>query len=69
MSPLRRNRSWVLTTDGAFNDPMIYATDWREAALAATELQFSVGSFFSSPLVAGGVISIGSADGRLYALE
>ena len=65
----RRNRGWVLTAEGAFNGPMIYATDWREAAFAATELQFSVGSFFSSPLVAGGVIYVGSADGRLYALE
>jgi eukaryotic-like serine/threonine-protein kinase len=65
----QRNRGWVLTADGAFNGPMIFSSDWREAALAATELQFSVGSFFSSPLVVGGVIYIGSADGRLYALE
>ena len=65
----RRNRGWVLTAEGAFNGPMIYATDWREAALAATELQFSVGSFFSSPLVADGVIYVGSADGRMLALQ
>jgi outer membrane protein assembly factor BamB len=28
-----------------------------------------VGSVFSTPLVVGGVVYIGSADGRLYALH
>jgi outer membrane protein assembly factor BamB len=33
------------------------------------ERQTSVGSIFSTPLVVGGVVYIGSADGRLYALD
>ena len=33
------------------------------------ERQQGVGSFFSTPLVVGGVVYIGSADGRMYALE
>ena len=31
--------------------------------------QQSIGSFFSTPLVAGGTAYIGSADSRLYAIE
>ena len=36
---------------------------------AGTERQWSVGSFFSTPLVVDGVVYIGSADGTLYALQ
>ena len=63
------NRGWVLTPDGRFNAPWLFPSNWREATAVGSERQFSVGSFFSSPLVAGGVIYIGSADGNLYAIE
>jgi len=43
--------------------------DWREASLLAEYRQFSVGSIFSSPLIANGVVYFGSTDGFLYALE
>ena len=65
----KRNEGWTLTADGAFNVPMLYTSNWREAPLAATVRQFGVGSIFSTPLVAGGVVYFGSADGNLYALE
>ena len=55
--------------DGRFNTPMIYHSQWREGMAAGTERQWSVGSFFSTPLVVDGVVYIGSADGTLYALQ
>ncbi len=65
----RRNGGWVLTADRKFNTPLLYPSSWREAPIVATDRQFSVGSIFSSPLVVGGVVYFGSADGNLYALE
>jgi outer membrane protein assembly factor BamB len=65
----RRNAGWVLTGDGAFNGALLYADPWREAPLAAAVRQSGVGSFFATPLVVGGVVYAGSADGFLYALE
>lgn len=65
----RANRGWVLTPDGRFNAPLLFPSGWREATAAGTERQFSVGSFFASPLVVDGVIYVGSADGNLYAIE
>jgi len=65
----KRNHGWVLTADGAFNVPLLYGNNWREAPLAASVRQFSVGSIFSSPLVVDGVVYVGSADGAMYALE
>jgi eukaryotic-like serine/threonine-protein kinase len=65
----RRNTGWVLTSEGKFNAPLLFHSGWREAPLVGTDRQFSVGSIFSSPLVVGGVIYVGSADGNLYAIE
>jgi eukaryotic-like serine/threonine-protein kinase len=65
----RENRGWVLTADRKFNGPMIFSTSWREAATSGLDLQSTVGSFFSSPLIAIGVVYVGSTDGYLYALQ
>lgn len=65
----KRNEGWVLTADRAFNMPLLYASSWREAPLAASVAQSSVGSIFSTPLVVDGAVYFGSADGTLYALE
>ena len=65
----RQNRGWVLTADRKFNSPLLFHSPWREATAVATDRQFSVGSFFSSPMVANGVVYAGSADGYLYAIE
>jgi eukaryotic-like serine/threonine-protein kinase len=64
-----RNNGWVLTGDRKFNAPLLFSSSWREAPLVATDRQFSVGSIFSSPLVAGSVVYFGSTDGAMYALE
>jgi outer membrane protein assembly factor BamB len=65
----KRNLGWPLTADRRFNVPMLFRSGWREATVIGTELQFSVGSVFSSPLIAEGVVYFGSTDGTLYALE
>lgn len=65
----RANRGWVLTADKRFNAPMLYASNWHEATDVAQDRQSSVGSFFSTPLVANAVVYIGSDDGNLYAIE
>ena len=63
------NAGWVLTADRRFNTPMTFRSGWREGMADAFARQSSVGSIFATPLVVGGVIYVGSADGRLYALE
>ncbi len=65
----RANAGWVLDASGRFNGGLTFPSPWRESATGVVERQSRVGSFFSSPLVAGGVVYIGSADGRVYALE
>jgi outer membrane protein assembly factor BamB len=65
----RENKNWVLTADRKFNGPMIFTTSWREAATSGLYLQSTVGSFFSSPLIANGIVYVGSTDGNLYALQ
>ena len=65
----KQNKGWVLTADRRFNAPFLFFDNWREAPLLAQDRQVSVGSIFSSPLVANGVVYFGSTDGYLYALE
>ncbi len=65
----RANRGWVLTADKRFNAAMLFVSTWHEATDVAQDRQASVGSFFSTPLVAAGVVYVGSADGNLYAIE
>ena len=65
----RANPGWVLTADARFNGAMLYGSNWYDATALAFERQQSVGSFYATPLVAQGVIYIGSADGNLYAIE
>ncbi|HEX7560229.1 MAG TPA: PQQ-binding-like beta-propeller repeat protein [Usitatibacter sp.] len=65
----RENRSWVLTADRKFNPLAFSRSGAGDAGIVGTDRQFGVGSFFSSPLVAGGAIYVGSADGNLYALD
>jgi outer membrane protein assembly factor BamB len=65
----RKNQGWVLTSDGKFNAPLLSYSSWREAPIVATDAQIRTGGVFSSPLVVGGVVYAGSADGYLYALE
>jgi outer membrane protein assembly factor BamB len=63
------NRSWVLTADRRLNPLIFDRSGAGLAGIVGTDRQFSVGSIFSSPLVAGGTIYVGSSDGNVYALE
>ncbi len=65
----KANNGWVLTADGRFNGPMLYLENWREGPVAGFIKQMTIGSIFSSPLVANKTIYFGSADGYLYAIE
>jgi outer membrane protein assembly factor BamB len=64
----RQNRGWVLTADRQYNQPLLFWSSWREAPIVGATQQSGVGSIFSSPLVVGGVVYFGSADGNMYAL-
>ncbi len=65
----KQNKGWVLTADRRFNQPLLFFDNWEEAPILAQDRQISVGSIFSSPLVANGVVYFESTDGFLYALE
>jgi outer membrane protein assembly factor BamB len=65
----KQNRYWVLTAESRFNMPMIFRSTAGDAGVVSVDRQFGVGSIFSSPLVADGVVYVGSNDGNLYALE
>ena len=65
----KRNSGWILTSEGRFNSPLLFPDSWREATIVGQDRQLSVGSIFSSPLVANGVVYFGSTDGFLYAIE
>ena len=65
----KQNKGWVLTSERRYNSPFLFFDNWREGPLVAHDQQMSVGSIFSSPLVADGVVYFGSTDGYLYALD
>ena len=65
----KTNNGWVLTADRRFNNPLLFRSRWRETAIEESDRQFTVGSFFSTPLVVNSVVYVGSTDGNLYALE
>jgi eukaryotic-like serine/threonine-protein kinase len=63
------NAGWALTAEGRLNSALVYPSPWHDVTVVGAARQDSVGSIYATPLVVGGVIYIGSADGRLYALE
>jgi outer membrane protein assembly factor BamB len=65
----KENRGWALTADGRFNAPFLFTANTGEGTVIGLARQSSVGSIFSTPLVANGVVYFGSTDGNLYALE
>jgi outer membrane protein assembly factor BamB len=65
----RQNYDWALTADGQFNEPLLFWSGWREAPIVGALQQFGHGAILSSPLIVGGVVYFGSADGNMYALE
>ena len=65
----KENKGWVLTAERRFNIPMLFSDNWREGPIVAQDRQLSVGSIFSSPLVANGAVYFGSTDGFVYAID
>jgi outer membrane protein assembly factor BamB len=65
----RRNAGWGLTRERRLNAAMLYPRGWHDAMAIGAARQSAMGSFFSTPLVVGRTVYVGSADGRLYALE
>ncbi len=48
---------------------LLYPSSWGPDTVAGFVRQAAVGSIFSTPLVAQGLVLFGSADGAMYALE
>ncbi len=65
----KQNLGWVLTAQHKSNDSLVFRVRWQDETTAALERVFAVGSIFSSPVVANGVVYFGSTDGNLYAIE
>jgi len=65
----KANRGWVLSAEGRFNSGWLYPSGWGDLSNDGTRRQDSVGSFYATPLVAGGTVYIGSADATMYAIE
>ena len=65
----KENKGWILTADRKFNLPLVFQSGLYETTIVGTLREDSVGSIYSSPLVANGVVYFGSADGYLYAIE
>lgn len=65
----KQNKGWVLTADRKFNQQLLFYSGWRDVPILGSEKQLSVGSIFSSSLVANGVVYFGSADGFVYAID
>ncbi len=65
----KKNSDWALTGDGKINDAMLFRSNWREAPIVASDLEFSQGIIFSTPLIVDRVVYFGSTDGYLYALD
>ena len=54
--------------DGSPNTDAIYGTDFYDDMVAGVKRIMNMGAVIGSPVIAGNVIYIGSADGNLYAL-
>ena len=59
----------VLAADRTFDMPLLYPSSWGPDTVAGFVRQVGVGSIFSTPLVAGGLVLFGSTDGAMYALQ
>ena len=65
----KQNKGWALTADRQFDMPLNFHSSSHEITTIAFYRQMEMGSIFSSPLVANGVVYFGSGDGYLYAIE
>ena len=65
---LRRNGSTYTKADGTPNYETVYASDFYDDIVVGHVKMMTMGAILSSPVVADGVVYVGSTDGSLYAL-
>lgn len=58
-----------LAADGTINYPVVFKSNFFEDMTRAGARLFELGAIVSSPVVDHGVVYVGSADGKLYAME
>lgn len=56
-------------SDGTPNEEAIYRSDFYDDMVGGVDRVMSMGAILSSPVVAGNVVYVGSADGNVYALR
>jgi eukaryotic-like serine/threonine-protein kinase len=65
----RQNLAALSKPDGSPNYEGIFQSNFYDDMIVGVRKTHTVGTFLSSPVISGGVVYIGSADGNLYALE
>jgi eukaryotic-like serine/threonine-protein kinase len=65
----QKNAGNHLMADGTPNYPTLFSSNFCDQHDIAGSKLFSLGSIVSSPVIADGVVYVGSADGCLYAIE
>jgi len=66
---MREHGAAYTKPDGTPNQEAIYVSDFYDDMVAGVGRIMSMGAIISSPVVAGDVVYVGSADGSLYALQ
>ena len=64
----KQNAATYTNADGTPNYAAAYASDFYDDMVAGMRKIMTVGSIYASPVVANGVLYVGSTDGALYAL-
>lgn len=65
----KRNARDALKPTGELNGPVLFTSNVFERMYIAVDHLFELGAILSSPLVADGMVIVGSTDGNVYALE
>jgi outer membrane protein assembly factor BamB len=64
----KQNAPKYIDAQGKMNDAALYVDATLDGVIISLERMFSLGSILSSPVIADGVVYVGSTDGNLYAL-
>jgi eukaryotic-like serine/threonine-protein kinase len=64
----RQNAAQYTDDKGRLNGRTLYTEQTLDGTIIGLHRMLTLGSFLSSPVLAGGVLYIGSTDGNLYAL-
>jgi outer membrane protein assembly factor BamB len=66
---MKKNGPAYTKADGTPNGEAIYRSDFYDDMVAGVDRVMSMGAIITSPVIAGNVVYVGSADGNLYALR